>query len=75
MGAAERTPQITHTERRERSEGGEKEQEVEEAVAMEMMVILDMLRWRFVLPNVQATERHTQTQTEQCAVNLCRMPG
>lgn len=54
MGAAERTPQITHTHReRERSE--EKvEREVEEAVAMEMMIILDMLRWCFVLPNIQA---------------------
>lgn len=46
---------------------------MEEAVAMEMMVILDMLRWRFVLLNAQATERHTQT--EQCVVNLRRMPG
>lgn len=52
-----------------------REQEVEEAVAMEMMIILDMLRWCFVLPNVQATESHTQTETEQCAVNLRHMPG
>ncbi|KAI9517357.1 hypothetical protein NQZ68_004574 [Dissostichus eleginoides] len=42
---------------REKVERGEKEQKVEEAVAMEMVIILDMLRWRFVLPNVQATER------------------
>lgn len=56
-------------------ERGAREQEVEEAVAMEMMIILDMLRWCFVLPNVQATESHTQTETEQCAVNLRHMPG
>lgn len=71
MGAAERAPQITHTE----GERGAREQEVEEAVAMEMMIILDMLRWCFVLPNVRATESHTQTETEQCAVNLRHMPG
>ena len=67
MGAAERTPQITHTERRERSEGGEKEQEVEEAVAMEMVVILDMLRWRFVLPQRTGyRERYTNTNRTMC---------
>lgn len=60
---------------RERVERGEKEQKVEEAVAMEMVIILDMLRWRFVLPNVQASERRTQTQTEQCVVNLQHMSG
>lgn len=27
-----------------------------------------MLRWCFVLPNVQATERHTQTQAEHCGL-------
>lgn len=50
---------------REEQEG----REVEEAVAMEM-IILDMLRWCFVLPYIQTTERHTQTQTEQCLVKL-----
>lgn len=73
VGAAERMPQITHRET-ERSKT-ENERELEEVVTMEMMIILDMLRWCFVLPNIQATERHTQTQTEQCVVNLHCMPG
>lgn len=53
------------------TEWREEEQEVEEAVAMEMMIILDMLRCRFVLYNALATERHTQIK--QCVVNLYHM--
>ncbi|KAK2835408.1 hypothetical protein Q5P01_015892 [Channa striata] len=45
---------ITHSER-ERGAKREKEQELEEAVTMEMMIILDMLRCCFVLLNIQST--------------------
>lgn len=54
------------------TEGGredrrERERKMEEAVAMEMMIILDMLRWRFVLPQRRGyKETYTNTARTMC---------
>lgn len=66
---------VTDYPQRDIEKRREKKHELKEAVTMEIMTILDMLRWCFILSNIQATERHTQIQTEQCVVNLHSMLG